>query len=219
MEMIDNKNGMDKQFVQSQWKKEQEKWKSEQNKIIHKKQHAIDMAKESIQNNQIRKIQTETVKMAENTSIMNQLKKAEKEEIKRLETKRAIKLQNQTQIKQYLDLQKNMKVKHEVDLKLQDHQIAKFGLEKEENDYLKRNEYFEKLQKFQDQNDQKTQNFIKYMKADPKVIAEERDKKMYIDGMQQQEKKWKMRENEEKRRRDFDIETLKAGLNNQIIEK
>lgn len=177
------------------------------------------MAKESIQNNQIRKIQTETVKMAENNSIMNQLKKAEKEEIKRLETKRAIKLQSQTQIKQYLDLQKNMKAKHEVDLKLQDHQIAKFGIEKEENDYQKRNEYFEKLQKFQDQNDLKTQNFIKYMKADPKVVAEERDKKMYIDGMQQQEKRWKMRENEEKRRREFDIETLKAGLNNQIIEK
>jgi acid phosphatase class B len=187
--------------------------------IIQKKNHEVEMAKQSMQNNQIRKIQTEAVKLAENNSIMTQLKRSEQEEVKRLETKRAIKHQSQTQIKQYLDTQKHMKVRNAVDLKLNDHQMAKFGIEIEEKDHLKRNEYFEKLRKFQDINDQKTKNLIKYMQADPKALAEERDKKIYIDGIQQQEKKWKMRDSNENKRRQFDIETLKAGLNNQIIEK
>lgn len=103
-------------------------------------------------------------------------------------------------MKNYLDVQKNIKYQHQFALKQQDKQIAQLGIEQEEKDELRRNEYFEKLQKFQDMNDQKTQNFIKYMKSDPASMAEERDRKMYIDGIKQEEKKWKLRKNEEDRK-------------------
>ena len=92
--------------------------------------------------------------------------------------------------KQYLDIQKNIKIKRESQLKGEDINIVKIGYEKEEQDSLKRNDYFDKLQKFQDLNYQNTQSLIKYMKSDPKADAEERNKKMYLDGIRQEEKKW-----------------------------
>lgn len=103
-------------------------------------------------------------------------------------------------MKSYLDVQKNIKAQNQLALKQQDRQIAKLGIEQEEKVELRRNEYFDKLQKFQDINDQKTQNFIKYMKGDPASMAEERDRKMYIDGMKQEEKKWQLRKTEEDRK-------------------
>lgn len=60
-------------------------------------------------------------------------------------------------MKEFLDLQKNMKSMHEHEIKSQDKVIAQAGLEKEAHDEVRRNEYFERLQKFQDLNDQKTQ--------------------------------------------------------------
>ena len=68
-------------------------------------------------------------------------------------------------------------------------------------------------------NDQKTQNFIKYMKGDPRAIAEERDKDMYIIGMKQDEAKWQRKMNEETKQRQFNINVLKTSLSNQVSEK
>lgn len=122
-------------------------------------------------------------------------------------------------MKQFLDLQKNMKSKHVYEVKAQDKVIAKAGMEKEAQDELRRNEYFERLQKFQDLNDQKTQSLIKYMQADPSSLAEERDRRMYLEGIKQEERKWQQRQNDESRRKKHDIEVLKAGLSNQIHER
>ena len=186
---------------------------------IHKKKQAIEEAKDSLQKAQIRREQNQSVRQTEDDIIRKQLKHDENEEIKRIETQRAMRKQSQDNMKQYLDLQKNMKIKRESQLKEEDINISKIGYEKEEQDSLKRNDYFDKLQKFQDLNDKKTQSLIKYMKSDPKAAAEERDKKMYLDGIRQEEKKWQLRENEEKRRRDHDIDVLKIGLSNQLNEK
>lgn len=122
-------------------------------------------------------------------------------------------------MKQFLDLQKNMKSKQVYEVKAQDKVIAKVGLEKEAQNEIRRNEYFERLQKFQDLNDQKTLSLIKYMQADPSSLAEERDRKMYLDGLKQEERKWQQRQNEESRRKQYDIEVLKSGLSNQLNEK
>lgn len=81
-------------------------------------------------------------------------------------------------IKQYLDFQQGIKHDNIKKLRDEDKTIAKIGIEKEEQDMLKRNDYFEKLQKFQDLNNQKFDSLVKYMKSDPTVAAEERDKKM-----------------------------------------
>ena len=86
-------------------------------------------------------------------------------------------------------------------------------------DEKRRKEYFEKLQKFQDMNDQKTQNFIKYMKVDPRLLAEERDKNIYIEGMKEEEAKWQRKRNQENQQKQFNINVLKTSLSNQVSEK
>ena len=144
--------------------------------VINKKKQAIEVAQESLQKAQIRRAQVEAVRKAEDNSIREQMIQSEKEEIKRVETQRAIKHKNQNNMKQYLDIQKGIKLKEIYNQKAQDRAIAQEGLAKEERDYIKRNDYFIKLQKFQDLNDQKTKNLVKYMQADPKTLAEERDK-------------------------------------------
>ena len=91
MGMLDSHKGQDKQFIDLQWKREQDRIKREEADVIQKKHHAIEMAKETIQKEQIKRKQHEAVMQAENDAIRNQLKQAEAQEIKRVETQRAIK--------------------------------------------------------------------------------------------------------------------------------
>lgn len=89
--ILDSHKGQDKQFVDLQWKKEQDKIKREESEVIQKKYQAIEMAKETLQKAQIKKKQVETVNQTENEGIRHQLMQAEVYELKRLETQRAIK--------------------------------------------------------------------------------------------------------------------------------
>jgi len=217
--MVSSHKGQDEEFVKDQWKREQKRIKKEESEVIRKKQHAVNIAKETMQNNQILRQQVQAVKQTENDVIRDQLIHSERQELKRMETQRATKKNNQTSMKHYLDQQTVMKNQQQHSLKSQDKIIAKLGIEKEEQEAKRRNEYFERLQKFQDRNDLKTQSLIKYMKDDPKSLAETRDKKMYLEGIAQEQKKWEMRDNEENKRRQHDTEVLKSNLNNQINER
>jgi hypothetical protein len=176
MGLVDSKKGQDHQFVQDQFKIEKERIKREEAENFQRKKHAIEMAKETMQKEVIKKRQQEAVKETEDAVIRDQLIKAEKEEIKRLETQHTTKMRNQTSMKQYLDVQTTMKHKRQNELKAHDRVIAQIGIEKEAEYDERRKEYFERLQKFQDMNDQKMNNFVKYMQADPTVVAETRDK-------------------------------------------
>ena len=48
-------------------------------------------------------------------------------------------------MKNYLDFQKDLKSKEQFRVKEQDRQMAKFSLKREEEDEVKRNDYFDKL--------------------------------------------------------------------------
>ncbi|CAI2386807.1 unnamed protein product [Moneuplotes crassus] len=217
--MVGSHKNQDQEFVQNQWRAEQERVKREHAEDINKKNQAIELAKESLQKAQILKRKDQAVKFAEDQAIRDQLRRQEEEELQRVQTKRATKLMDQEKMKQFLNVQKSMRTQKENRLREDDKMFAKIGMEKEEQDSLKRNDYFKKLQRFQDINDKKTANLIKYMQSDPRVSAEERDKKMYLQGIKAEEKRWQKRDNDERVRKQHDMEVLKAGLSTQINEK
>lgn len=158
----------DQSFLKDQWNREQNFKLKEQSENEKKKQLALNMAKDNLQNISLHRQQDSAVKRAENELFRNHMMMTEREDHQRAETNRAMRLQAQTKLRQTLDQQMAFKDKEKYNLKLHEKEIVKLGEKKAEEQEEQRLKFFDKLKQFQDQNAHKVESLKKYIGSDPR---------------------------------------------------
>lgn len=122
-----------------------------------KKRVAISTALQGMNELKLQKLNNLKVKQTENDSLKRQIDQNTKHEHERLKTERARKITNQANLKMYLLDQQRQKQEASSQAKMTDIKMAEIGIKKEEIDAQKRNDYFERLNKFQQDADRNFQ--------------------------------------------------------------
>ena len=107
-------------------------------------------ALEGLQERKIQAISKLKIRQAENNSIRQNQELEDYQERGRLRTERAQKAAHQNTLRTYLDYQKQQHQEAKDVEKATDKQLAQVMQIKEEQDEAQRNEYFDRLQKFQE---------------------------------------------------------------------
>lgn len=114
-----------------------------------KKRVAINTALQGMNELKLQKLNNLKVKQTENEALKHQINENSRIENERLKTERARKIANQANLKMYLLDQQRHRAEATSQERLADKKMAEVGIKKEEIDAQKRNDYFDRLHKFQ----------------------------------------------------------------------